>query len=499
MNTPLKVFDVFSSGPTGNAYQEMLDRLHELCGDWQDPRVFITLGYKEQRNELICAMKEAYLDANKLPFFNFVSEEHVWKRSHEELTTRVWSDGEWKDFTVPAGDRTTTVERPHSLASRVTAEEIVNVYYKGRQDADGKWLIKPKELGAIVSLYQDPANRERYLDVVAKLPIEIFFVDLFDANGERPDRMVERGASATLFRSYADLEALPELDERIVDICSDEEINAVGALPGHRKTFTLLQVAKSELTQDPLFGHFQVKSKAEKVIYLTPESSARPFYKRLKLLGLDEFIKNGTLLIRDLQMGPISLDDPALLSAVQGADVFLDTLVRFSDGDENESSDMRLLAEKLFALQKAGARSIWFSHHSVKASNGNSEMSLESAMRGSGDLGAMIANCYALRQIDRQKGTVFVQCVKRRDGQEVLPFIVEGLELRMTKKPGEAGNIGDYVGKPGPKIDPEKQEKLQLILDLTEQGKSLEEIADRAGVSVATVKRWKRDCERPPF
>jgi hypothetical protein len=495
MKTPLKVFDVITPGPTGDGYQEMVDRLTDLCGDWEDPRVVLAMGLEEHRREFAVAMKEARID-EKVPIFEFQSDEYTWKRSHTEHTARVWKDGEWKEHTVPAKELSTTSERPHSLASRITAEQIVTLHYKGRKDELGKWELKPKELAAVVSLYQNPENRERYLDVVSKLPIEVYFVGLFDADGNQPDSMTQRGVTAeTLFRSYDDLEALPELEERILDICSDEEITAVGALPGHRKTFTLLQVVKSLLTGAPLFGHFEVKSKAERIIYLTPESAARPFYKRLKLLGLDEFIKNETLLIRDLQMGPISLDDPKLLEVVKGADVFLDTLVRFSDGDENDASDMRLLSEKLFALQKAGARSIWFSHHSVKASSGNTDLSLENAMRGSGDLGAMIANCYALRQIDRQRGTVYVQCVKRRDGQEVLPFIVEGLELRMIKKPGEAGSISDYVGKPGPKIDPGKEEKLQMILDLTDQGKTREEIAEQLGVSVTTVKRWKKEAE----
>jgi len=43
-----------------------------------------------------------------------------------------------------------------------------------------------------------------------------------------------------------------------------------------------------------------------------------------------------------------------LLDAVKGADVFLDTLVRFSSGDENDASDMRLLSEKLSRDQEWG-------------------------------------------------------------------------------------------------------------------------------------------------
>jgi hypothetical protein len=487
MKTPPKITDV--CGPA--AYEAMLDEIAEECCDPQNPGCVALLGCNNDFNGIYDDFVTGLADV--LGYFD--KEESL----KEARRAAIQIEG----YNV---DGVSTGLEP-SFANRHMTELLCDLHHKGQKKPDGTWGCRPRELRAVVSLYQDLYNRERFLSIfTSRCPeVRVYFVNLIDPETETiTNKIVQRdGNVETLFRSYADLEALPELDDRIDGICSDEEITAVGALPGHRKTFTLLQVVRSLLTGAPLFGHFEVKSKAEKVIYLTPESAARPFYKRLKLLGLDEFIKSRSLLIRELQMGPISLDDPNLLEAVKGADVFLDTLVRFSDGDENDASDMRLLSEKLFALQKAGARSIWFSHHSVKASNGNSEMSLESAMRGSGDLGAMIANCYALRQLDRQRGTVYVQCVKRRDGQEVLPFIVEGLELRMTKKPGEVGSINEYVGKPGPKADPGKEEKLQMILDLTEQGKTREEIAQHLGVSLATVKRWKKEAEtdagRPQF
>jgi len=261
---------------------------------------------------------------------------------------------------------------------------------------------------------------------------------------------------------------------------------------------------KSLLTGEPLFGHFPVRSLAEKAIFLTPEASMRPFFRRLKKLGLDQFIGK-TLHVRTLTRGPIALDDPGLLEDAKGADIFLDTLVRFNQGDENDASDVRQLSEKLFALQAAGARTIWASHHSVKTSTGDSEMTLENMVRGSGDLGAMISNCYALRKIDPNKLTVFVQCVKRRDDEPTRPFIVEGVDLRMVKAPGEAGVISDHTGKKsGRPEDPSVQEKKQLALKLQEEDQlSVPEIAEKLNETVSNTKnlirRAKSERDAPSY
>jgi DNA invertase Pin-like site-specific DNA recombinase len=70
----------------------------------------------------------------------------------------------------------------------------------------------------------------------------------------------------------------------------------------------------------------------------------------------------------------------------------------------------------------------------------------------------------------------------------------------MSKKPGEAGSLGDYVGKKnGRPDDPRKEEKLQMVLDLHRQGKGLREIAKATGVPKSTIADWISDSERPLF
>src|SRR5712692_4473734 len=113
-------------------------------------------------------------------------------------------------------------------------------------------------------------------------------------------------------------------------------------------------------------------------------------------------VKTGQFLYRTLSAkGELKLDDVRLKRAVQGADVFLDTAIRFQPGDENSATDQRKFADMLFALQGDGARTITGAHHAPKNFENRESMTLENTLRGSGDIGAMLATCWAVKQQDR--------------------------------------------------------------------------------------------------
>ena len=193
MQTPhAKIFDVVSF-PGGDGYQEMIDRIADICGDREDPRLALVLGLKEYQDEILIALRDAGVkDARVI----FLKPEELTSTRTIPAQTREISDGTGKVelFTCPEKEITTTIELPHSLASVVNANAIVNLYYRGQRDELGKWVTRPKELAVIISAYQNPENRERYLDVVAKLPVEIFFVEgnYDDKQFRRVDQMVER-------------------------------------------------------------------------------------------------------------------------------------------------------------------------------------------------------------------------------------------------------------------------------------------------------------------
>ena len=422
------------------------------------------------------------------------------------------SDDGVEEVMLPACEaRTSTIEHDHSLGSFVTAESIADLYYKGHKSNDGTWLCRPKELGAVVSLYQNPETREKYLDVISKLPLEIFFVDASwpDEEGKQHDEMTQRGGVESLFDTRQEFDALgADLAWVVEGIAHEEEITVVGGLPKDFKTWFLLSVVKSLLTGEALFGYFKVARLAERVLYFIPEASRRSFLHRLTIMKLDQFI-GSTLFVRTLSKGPApTLDDPAVMESAKGADVFLDTVSRFATGDENAAQDVKNFSAQLFGMLETGARSVWAAHHSPKAFGEASKMTLENMLRGSGDIGAMLSNAYGLRKLDEDTGLVHVECLAGRD----LPELVKPFQLRarphlndhgslwMSKKPGEAGVLGDYVGKKnGRPEDPKKKEKLQMVLDLHRQGSSLRDIVKATGVSKSTVADWISDSERPLF
>jgi hypothetical protein len=130
--------------------------------------------------------------------------------------------------------------------------------------------------------------------------------------------------------------------------------------------------------------------------------------------------------------------------AVPGSVIFLDTLARFlpPGADENSSKDMRAFADTLFALLKKGAASIVVLHHTPK--NAGDAMSLESALRGSGDLGAFLTCCWGTRLQDPARpyeSLSYLENLKQRDFSSTPIEVTCGPDLRMQYAKPNHGNI----------------------------------------------------------
>ena len=78
--------------------------------------------------------------------------------------------------------------------------------------------------------------------------------------------------------------------------------------------------------------------------------------------------------------------------------------------------DVRAFADSIFALLRDGAESVVMLHHSPKDSG--DFMTLESAMRGSGDMGAFLCCCWGTKLQDVSKpyeSASFLSNLKQRD------------------------------------------------------------------------------------
>jgi Bifunctional DNA primase/polymerase, N-terminal/AAA domain len=234
------------------------------------------------------------------------------------------------------------------------------------------------------------------------------------------------------FHTKDEAENAPPISFLIDGFLQREGVTAVCGPVRERKSLIALNIVHALLTGDKLFGHFDVVRKPERVLYLCPEVSLGPFTDRVKKIGLLKYVGD-TFFYRTLSAdGHLKLDEPGLVDALPGSVVFLDTAIRFLEGKENDSSDVRKLADTIFALLKGGAESVVMLHHSPKEMGDT--MTLESALRGSGDLGAFLTACWGTRLQDQSKpyeSESYLENLKQRDF-ESQPFeVTSGPDCRL--------------------------------------------------------------------
>lgn len=290
--------------------------------------------------------------------------------------------------------------------------------------------------------------------------------------------------------------------------------NVVGGLSGEGKTLILLACAKAELTHKPLFGYFPVLEPPDRCIYLIPECARSPFFHRIRLFRLEEFLQNGRLLVRTLTKGrPIPLDDSRLLRVVKDASVKIDTAIRYAEGDESSATDTsRGLATAIFGLLTAGALCVQVAQHSPKDFTKANYISLENCLRGSGDFGAFVGAGFGIRQIDKAQNVIFLSDIKPRDSEPAPPFQIIGRpyidqegDFRIHRPPGMAGKLSDFLeqgnrGGAGFEARETRAAKLELLREwiASDPNQTSDQLSARfkaAGfdVSAVTVRKYRQE------
>jgi len=322
-----------------------------------------------------------------------------------------------------------------------------------------------------------------------------------------------------LFHSYEDFEHAPPLSFSIDRFLQNDAITAIAGLPGHGKTFNALSVCKALLRgEGKLWGWFQINERFERVIYLIPESTITPFKHRLKLMELYEEVESGRLLVRTLSKGPApELDDKRLLWAVKGAAVVADTAIRFMEEglSDNSASEMaNSLSNDLLGLLRAEARCVLALFHAIKGAKAAEVMNLENMIRGTGELGAVLATAWGVKQIDEKAAITYVQNLKARDFEACGPFqlvmrpaIDNTHDIQMHKTPEETGPLYEEQPDMNPRNNSQKREakfaNMALYRAWTEKDPELstQEIRERfkdLGIEVkdVTIRGYRHDAEK---
>jgi AAA domain len=225
-----------------------------------------------------------------------------------------------------------------------------------------------------------------------------------------------------------------------------EGINMTGACAGIGKTWFQLSQAKAVCTGQAFMGSYRVTEKV-KVLYLIPEAGDHSLRSRMEKLHIA--MDGEVFLVRTLKDGILDLHHPALAGAIKAGyrGVYLDTAIRFMNGDDENSSseNARGLGQALFDLRQQGALFVVGAHHSRKSFDDLTKSkddyavscTLENALRGTGDIGAMCDSVIALRNASNKEGEDYilesrgltrlsVQNVKSRDFEPAEPFVIQG-------------------------------------------------------------------------
>jgi hypothetical protein len=326
-------------------------------------------------------------------------------------------------------------------------------------------------------------------------------------------------ADPKTWRSY--FKSITELDQGEVRMLIEEFLpegtSFIGALPGEGKTLLALSMAKALTTGRPFLGKFAVPA-VTSVLYLIPESGGRAFRGRCERFGISQDPER--FRCRTISEGPtLPLSDPITLAAVREMRpvVIIDTLIRFSRSmDENAAAQNKQMADDIIALRQAGAVAVVVIHHSTKAMR-DAGMTLETVLRGTGDLAAMADGVWGMlrdiRLYDRGKGPnqINIECVKPRDFTPALPFKVEVSRKTARSVIGLAPGIVSVIDLEGDlkivgtaPVDPNPAHLDEHLSDLDAIGRAMDaiqvvhnrggrvnkaQLADMIGVSRKTADR----------
>jgi AAA domain len=297
-------------------------------------------------------------------------------------------------------------------------------------------------------LYRDKWERDDYREkTITKAVLRV-------AN-DAATELVEDGPEVpedwrTRYHTFEEMDGAPPPVFLINGFIQKGVITGVAGVVGQRKTIIAANIVHAVLTGEPLYGHFEVVNKPERVLYLCPEMGLFSFADRIRKLGLMERVGRDLFCRTMNSEGKLRLKD-LTKEELDGALVVVDTAVRFIAGDENSSQDMKVFADECFRLVKDGA-SVVVLFHSLKGASNASELTLENAMRGSGDLGAFVSCCWATRLQDPDEpweSESYLKNVKQRDFESA-PFTVKSDKqgrLHMVIKPGEKVKLNTKTPK----------------------------------------------------
>jgi hypothetical protein len=238
---------------------------------------------------------------------------------------------------------------------------------------------------------------------------------------------------------------------------------------------------------------FDGPAKPVPCIYHVPEMNEALIRQYMAKLGFEE---SEMFLVRPMEVGMWSLNDPRMLRSSEGRMVFFDTAGYFNPADDASSYQQSLkFATLVFNLLQNGAEGVAGLFHPPKyAKQEDREWSLENSILGSAGYGGILRSCLRMENLNKDKNDpnvwVYVEGMKNPG---LKPFQLEGpLPLKMKVLPGESPYRKDLDDV---KVDPRKA----LAFQGFDEGRMQKDLVKELRVSKRDLARWRKEWEKPKF
>lgn len=268
------------------------------------------------------------------------------------------------------------------------------------------------EKGDILDYLNNGGTRESLLEIIEQTP---FYSPLED-----PNKLHYR------IRTIDEVLQYPEPQYIIEKILVKETLNIIASYAGVGKSVIALSVAKSILTGQPLWNHFNVIEKG--AVLLIDEETPRPFLReRIEKMHFDYtmpfyFIHFENVKI-DTDEGMEALNED--LDRIKPKVLIIDSFIRIHNQDENKSKDMARVMDRLRKIVNQGVIVVLIAHHGK-----GEDRPKEERLRGTSDIPAGIDVEYSL--VDKSDGG--------RAGEKIVEFRsvktrtkpIDPIRLKMT-------------------------------------------------------------------
>jgi hypothetical protein len=250
----------------------------------------------------------------------------------------------------------------------------------------------------------------------------------------------------------------PEAEWLIDKLIPLQGITIISGAPATYKTWLLMQMAINITENTPFLGKFQCTKSG--ILVIDEENQLRLIQKRIGFLDY----RAGRQIYYLSQEDFSALDLKSIKEVIEFCDnnsidtIFIDSLVRISNVDENGAQQMAQVFKGLKKFCKAG-KTVIITHHERK--EGANPSTASSRLRGSSDILAAVDCHLAITRNKDDRNELIIEQSKLRTDEEMEPFTVVVIKEADKTRFEHAGVL----------IDKKIEETKDLIFGILEENK----------------------------